>query len=60
MDDYKITMYAPSLGRTIDMPKDDNLGLLEASYRADLYKKKNPTATFMVVNMENGDVDYQT
>lgn len=57
---YKVTMCTPSLGRTICMPKDKDLGLFEAAYRADLYKKKNPTATFTVVNMENGDVEYQT
>lgn len=43
----------------VDMPNDIGLRLLEACYRADIYKQHNPTAIFTVVNMENGDIEYQ-
>lgn len=42
-----------------DMPYDNHLDLFEAFYRADICKKRNPKATFTVVNEENGDVEYQ-
>lgn len=43
----------------VDMPNDSGLRLLEACYRADLYKRRNPAAIFSVVNMDNGDIEYQ-
>lgn len=43
----------------MDMPHDKGLGLFEAMHRADIYKSHNGTATFTVVNEENGDVEYQ-
>ena len=54
---YKIVLRTKDV--KVDMPKDIGLGLFEACWRADLYKKKNPQATFMVVNLENGDIDYE-
>lgn len=54
---FKITMMC-SVG-TIDMPKDKKLKLFEACYRCDIYKEKNPKATFTVVNEETGDIEYQ-
>ena len=54
---YKIVMSFD--GRLLDMPKDHGLGLSEACYRADLYKKRNEARTFSVVNEVNGDIEYQ-
>lgn len=56
---FKITLYTKELNRMIDLPGDTNLGLLEACERADIYKKRRPDAIFTVVNMENGDFEYQ-
>lgn len=59
---YKVVMVL-TVGekrKTIDMPTDKHLDLMEACNRADLYAKRNTSATFMVVNNENGDVDYET
>ena len=56
---FKITMFVKNLNRAIDLPGDLNLGLLEACERADIYKRRRPDAIFTVVNMENGDYEYQ-
>lgn len=56
---FKITMYTKTLNRTIDLLGDMNLRLLDACERADIYKSRNPEAIFTVVNMENGDYEYQ-
>ena len=37
---------------------DNGLGLLEACFRADVYKKHNDRATFVVVNNKTGDIEY--
>ena len=47
-----------STGKAFDMPKDVALSVSEAVYRANLYKIKNPTATYFVVNNRNGDIEY--
>lgn len=60
---YKIVMYFKDVcgnNHRVPMRFDKNLGLIEAQKRADLYKKRNPSATFEVVSMENGDVEYWT
>ena len=46
-------------GRMVDMPHDRNLRLLEACYRADLYKARNGKCGFSVVSEETGDIEYQ-
>lgn len=46
-------------GNWVDMPKDGGLRLSEACYRADLYKRRNEKRQFIVVNEENGDIEYQ-
>ena len=46
-------------GRFLDMPHDSDLRLIEACYRADLYKKRNSVRTFSVINEETGDIEYQ-
>ncbi len=46
-------------GNWVDMPKDGGLRLSEACYRADLYKSRNEKRQFIVVNEENGDIEYQ-
>ena len=58
---WKIKMTYTALGerRTIDMPGNDGLRLFEACHRADLYKERNETAMFTVVNEDNGDIEYQ-
>lgn len=40
------------------MPNDTELGLIEACARADVYKKHNSSAAFLVVNNTTGDVEY--
>ena len=55
---YKIIMLVH--GRMIPMPKDSNLALLEACYRADLYAKRNKSAVFLVMYGENDDIMYET
>jgi hypothetical protein len=47
-------------GRQVPMPSDHGLSLIEATRRADLYKKRNPARTFTVCNEINGDIEYQT
>lgn len=54
---YKITLSKADL--FFDMPNDANLGLFDACDRVEIYKRKNPSAVFSVVNMENGDIEYQ-
>lgn len=54
---YKIVMDKGEIH--VDMPLDIGLRLFEACYRADLYKHRNASAVFTVVNMENGDIEYQ-
>lgn len=54
---YKITLTKNDIHA--DMPDDHDLGLMEACWRADVYKKRNPKAVFTVVNETNGDVEYQ-
>lgn len=54
---FKIVLSTPAV--VVDMPNDKGLGLFDAMHRADLYKSHNRTATFSVVNEENGDVEYQ-
>ena len=56
---FKIIMKPASTGRLVPMPGDKNLSLREAVWRADLYKKKNPKATFSVVNEINEEVEYE-
>lgn len=58
---YKIIMYFKDVEGTthkVPMRFDKNLSLMSACNRADLYKKRNPNATFDVVSMDNGDVEY--
>ena len=55
---YKISLTKDDIHA--DMPNDFNLGLMEACWRADVYKKRNPTAHFIVINESNGDVEYET
>ena len=57
---YKVVMVIPSIGKRIDMPKDHGLGLFCACHRADIYKGRNNTCWFLVVNEDNGDVMYET
>lgn len=54
---FKIVIYVQ--GRAVDMPHDSGLRLCEACYRADIYKRRNESATFTVVNEDNGDIEYQ-
>ena len=54
---YHIEMVVDSL--YIRMPDDDNLELFEACDRANIYKKKNPKATFRVINSENLDLEME-
>lgn len=54
---YKITLAKGDM--LIDMPHDNGLGLFEACYRADIYKRHNSKAVFSVVNVETGDIEYQ-
>lgn len=42
-----------------NMPGDVGITLFDACWRADIYKRHNPTATFTVVNMINGDIEYR-
>lgn len=42
----------------IEVKMNDGLDLFTASYYAEVYKRKNPKATFKVINSENGDVEY--
>ena len=53
---FKIVMNVRGL--LID-PLDSGLHLIEACYRAALYKRRNESATFTVVNEDNGDIEYQ-
>lgn len=53
---FKIVMCVH--GMQIDMPNDTGLGLLEACFRADCYKKRNSKAQFWVVNEETEDIEY--
>lgn len=53
---FKVVMCVHDM--QIDMPTDKGLGLLEACYRADLYKKRNGEAQFWVVNEETEDIEY--
>lgn len=54
---YKITLSKADM--FFDMPNDKNLRLFDACDRAEIYKRKNPSAVFSVVNMETGDIEYQ-
>lgn len=54
---YKIMMTMEH--GNVDMPKDKGLEFLDACNRAVLYKKRNNARGFLVVNEDNGDVDYQ-
>lgn len=49
---YSITLKKP--GMTLPMPNDKNLTLSEALFRIDVYKKRNPSAYYFVVD-ENGN-----
>ena len=51
-------MLSPRLSKAIDMPKDKGLGLFRACSHADLYKARNESCRFIVVNEDNGDVEY--
>ena len=53
---FKIVMCVH--GMQIDMPNDKGLGLLEACFRVDCYKKHNSKAQFWVVNEETEDIEY--
>lgn len=56
---YKIQLLSSHIpGKGIDMPKDKSLGLFEACRRADIYKRNNPSATFIVIHETTGDVEY--
>ena len=46
-------------GHMIDMPHDNGLHLVDACNRADIYKRRNGYAVFLVINAENGDIEYQ-
>lgn len=56
---YKIRAYIPSTGRTIDMPKDYHLTMMEGEHRMKLYKRNNPSLTYYLVNEANGDIDWE-
>ena len=43
----------------IDMPNDTKLDLFEACHRAEIYKKKNPSAVFRVINSDNLDIEME-
>ena len=43
----------------VQMPKDTHLGLFEACFRADVYKKQNGKNVYQVVNNETGDIEYE-
>ena len=58
MFNYKIMMLVKSTGRLIDMPGMQNLGLFRAMHYADLYKKRNPSCNYHVINQENNDMEY--
>lgn len=53
---FKIVMCVHDM--QIDMPNDTELGLMEACFRADCYKKRNSKAQFWVVNEETEDIEY--
>ncbi len=57
---FKIVMVNCGMRRSIEMPKDKNLNLFEATRRADLYAKRNRNAIFQVVNENNADIEYET
>jgi hypothetical protein len=50
---FKIKMYTPVIKKTIDMPKDNDLELGEAIYRAELYSKRYSAARFFVIDESN-------
>lgn len=54
---FKITL--DKYDMHIDMPNDCNLRFMDACDRAEIYKHKNPSAVFSVVNMETGNIEYQ-
>ena len=56
---FKIKMYIPSIGKAIDMPSDKGLRLLEAEHRMHCYKANNPDCTYLLVNEDNGDIEYE-
>ena len=54
---FKISMLIED--HWVDMPHDSGLRLSEACYRADIYKNYNSKRIFVVVNEENGDIEYE-
>lgn len=59
---YKIAMIFRNFDGKVKltfMPNDKNLDLFEAVDRANIYKKRNNKNIFVVLNNENGDVEYE-
>lgn len=54
---FKIVLNKPDM--EFDMPNDLHLSLFDACDRAEIYKRHNHSATFKVVNEDNGDVEYE-
>ena len=54
---FKITFSKDDM--YLDMPGDNGLSLFEAEDRANIYKNRNPGATFSIVNEDNGDCEFQ-
>lgn len=59
---YKIVMeyYRDGRHHSVDMPLDNNLGLFEAVEHCDIYKKRDTSKSFLVINKDNGDLEYFT
>ena len=55
----KIKLVNESVGVSVVMP-DKDLTPSEGEYRANLYKKRNPSARFIVFDDETEDVLYET
>lgn len=55
---FKIVLSKPDM--EIDMPNDKHLSLFDACDRAEIYQRHNRSASFKVINEDNGDVEYQT
>ena len=54
---YKVTLSDGE--KTKRKTLDENIGLLTACHRADLYKNRNGKCRFVVVNNDNGDWEYE-
>lgn len=52
---YSITLKKP--GMTLPMPNDKNLTLSEALFRIDVYKKRNPSAYYFVVDEDGNEME---